>query len=53
MKYGKMQEKTGAKRVTHVTNYTTSNSIRPLSILTGTEAESLFQRTTLVYSFKE
>jgi hypothetical protein len=53
MKYGKMQGKTAAKRVTHVTNYTASNSIRPLSVLTGTGAESLFQRTTLAYSFKE
>jgi len=47
-----MQEKTAAKRVTHMTNYTASNSIQ-LSVLTGTGAESLFLRTTLAYSFKE
>jgi len=50
---GRCREKTGAKRVTHVTNYTASNSIRLLSVLTGNGAESPFQRTTLAYYFKE
>jgi hypothetical protein len=50
---GRCRNKTGAERVTHVINYTGLNSIRPLSVLTGTGADSLFQRTALAFSYKE